>query len=79
MNIYFCYEAWQREGLYIVAKSENRARSLYSGYTGISFIRVRCRTVLRNVEGEEDILEVGNEKLKKYGISYYNEKGEELQ
>lgn len=79
MNVYFCHERGEEEGLYIVAQSGGRARSIYSGFSGVRFLKVKCRAILRGVEGEEDILQVGSPKLKEYGISYYNEKGEEME
>lgn len=79
MNIYFCHERGGEEGLYIIAESKGRARSIYSRFEGVRFIDVTCRAVLRGVRGEEDILQVGNPKLKEYGISYYTEKGEEME
>lgn len=79
MNVYFCHERGEEEGLYIVAQSEGRARSIYSGFSRVRFLAVKCRAILRGVDGEEDILQVGSPKLKEYGISYYNEKGEEME
>ena len=80
MNIYFCHEWCENSGLYIVAKTRGFAKKYFSIVTCIDFIDIRCNIHRKNVdETEEDSIDLGDSRLKKYDLYYCDEYGNEIQ
>lgn len=80
MNIYFCREALENEGLYIVAKSRGSAKSVFAGIVGERFTDIRCNLCRKDVnEKNEGEIDLGDRRLKKYDLYYCDEDGNEIQ
>lgn len=80
MNIYFCCEVLDDSGLYIVAKTRGAAKIIFANEVDCDFVKVRCRLYRKNVDEKTDgIIDVGDRRLKKYDLYYYDEDGNEIQ
>lgn len=80
MNVYFCREVLENEGLYIVAKSRGSAKALFAGIVGERFTDIRCELRRKNVDEKNECeIDLGDRRLKKYDLYYYDEDGNEIQ
>lgn len=81
MNIYWCHCYDDNCGLYIVAKTRGAAKALFAVIIGEPFTDIRCELYRKNVdEKNEGEIDLGDSRLKKYDLYYYDlEKGEEIQ
>ena len=80
MNIYWCHICDDDCGLFIVAKSGGSAKALFAGIIGEDFTDVRCKIRRKNVdEKNEDEIDLGDRRLKKYDLYYCDDDGSEIQ
>lgn len=80
MNIYFCCEVLDSSGLYVVAKTRGSAKVIFANEIDCDFVDVRCILYRKNVDEKNDgIIDVGDRRLKKYDLYYYDEDGNEIQ
>lgn len=80
MNIYFCREALETEGLYVVAKTRGSAKVIFANDIDCDFVDVRCILYRKNIDEKTDgIIDLGDRRLKKYDLYYCDEDGNEIQ
>lgn len=74
MNIYFCREKHEYEGLFVSAKSRGTAKSLYAQHIECDFVDVRCHISRRGVNANFECVFLENcQLLKKCGLEYDEE------
>lgn len=80
MNIYWCHIVDDNYGLFIVAKSAGAAKALFAGIVGEDFTDIRCGLRRKNVnEKFEGEIDLGDRRLKKYDLYYYDDDRNEIQ
>lgn len=80
MNIYWCHIVDDNSGLYIVAKSRGSAKAWFAGIEGERFTDIRCNLYRKDVnEKNEGEIDLGDRRLRKFDLYYYDEDGNEIQ
>lgn len=80
MNIYWCRIVDDDCGLFIVAKSAGAAKALFAGIVGEDFTDIRCAIRRKNIdEKNEGKIDLGDRRLKKYDLYYWDDDGNEIQ
>lgn len=71
MNIYWCHEKNEYEGLFILALTRGRAKAFYADVVECSMLNVRTQIVRRGVnEHFECEIDTDSPLLQKYGLEY---------
>lgn len=78
MNLYWCHEKHEYNGLWVVAESRGKAKVLYAFETTTDFLDVRCDLHRKDVGNiEEGCLDLLDKRLEMLGVTYDEESEDE--